>query len=62
MSKRQAHVDQVRKIIKEIDSLLLEGKLTKEVERFMLTEARTNLKSAEKHLNGFLQVDKNNAN
>ena len=62
MSKRQAHVDQIRKIIKEIDSLLLEGKFTKEVERFMLTEARTNLKSAEKHLNGFLQVDKNNAN
>ena len=61
MSKRQAHVDQVRKIMKEIDSLLLEGKFTKEVERFMLTEARTNLKSAEKHLNGFLQVDKNNA-
>ena len=62
MSKRQAHVDQIRKIIKEIDSLLLEGKFTKEVERFMLTEARTNLKSAEKHLNGFLQVDKYNGN
>ena len=62
MSKRQAHLDQVRKIVKEIDSLLLEGKFTKEVERFMLTEARTNLKYAEKHLNGFLQVDKNNAN
>ena len=58
MSKRQAHVDQIRKIVKEIDSLLLEGKFTKEVERFMLTEARTNLKSAEKHLDGFLQVDK----
>ena len=60
MSKRQAHLDQVRKIVKEIDSLLLEGKFTKEVERFMLTEARTNLKTAEKHLNGFLQVDKHN--
>ena len=62
MSKRQAHLDQVRKIVKEIDSLLLDGKFTKEVERFMLTEARSNLKTAEKHLNGFLQVDKNNAN
>ena len=62
MSKRQAHVDQIRKIVKEIDSLLLEGKFTKEVERFMLTEARTNLKSAEKHLNSFLQVDKFYAN
>ena len=51
MSKRQAHLDQVRKIVKEIDSLLLEGKFTKEVERFMLTEARTNLKYAENHLN-----------
>ena len=40
MSKRQAHVDQIRQIIKEIDSLLLEGKFTKEVERFQLTEAR----------------------
>ena len=60
MSKRQAHLDQVRKIVKEIDSLLLEGKFTKEVERFMLTEARTNLKYAENHLNGFLQVDKAN--
>ena len=62
MSKRQAHVDQIRKIIKEIETLLLDGKFTKEVERFMLTEARTNLTYAEKHLNGFLQVDKNNAN
>ena len=58
MSKRQAHVDQIRKIVKEIDSLLLEGKFTKESERFMLTEAIKNLKSAEKHLDGFLQVDK----
>ena len=62
MSERQAHVNQVRKIMKEIDSLLLAGKFTKEVERFQLTEARKNLESAEKHLNGFLQVDKNNAN
>ena len=62
MSTRQNHVDQVRKMMKEIDSLLLEGKFTKESERFMLTEARTNLKSAENHLDGFLQVDKFNAN
>ena len=62
MSKRQAHVDQIRKIVKEIDALLLEGKFTKESERFMLTEARTNLEIAEKHLSGFLQVDKYNAN
>ena len=61
MSKRQAHVDQIRKIVKEIDSLLLESKFTKESEKFMLTEARTNLETAEKHLNSFLQVDKFNA-
>ena len=61
MSERQAHVNQVRKIMKEIDSLLLAGKFTKEVERFQLTEAKVNLKIAEKHLNGFLQVDKANA-
>ena len=61
MSERQAHVNQVRKIMKEIDSLLLAGKFTKEVESFQLTEARKNLESAEKHLNGFLQVDKANA-
>ena len=62
MSDRQDHVDRIRKMIKEIDSLLLEGKFTKESERFMLTEARTNLESAEKHLNSFLQVDKFYAN
>ena len=62
MSDRQDHVDRIRKMIKEIETLLLAGKFTKEVERFMLEEAKTNLKYAEQHLNGFLQVDKNNAN
>ena len=60
MSERQAHVNQVRKIIKEIDALLLAGKFTKEVERFQLKEAKFNLKIAENHLNGFLQIDKHN--
>jgi len=62
MSDRQDHVNRVRKMIKEIEVLLLAGKFTKDVERFMLTEARANLKTAEKHLNGFLQVDKHNGN
>ncbi len=62
MSDRQDHVDRIRKMIKETETLLLAGKFTKEVERFMLEEAKTNLKYAEQHLNGFLQVDKNNAN
>ena len=59
--KKRKEVEKYHKIIKEIETLLLDGKFTKEVERFMLTEARTNLTYAEKHLNGFLQVDKNNA-
>ena len=55
-------MDLVRGLIKDIDSLLLAGQFTKEVERFMLTEARTNLKAAEKHLQGFLQVDNERGN
>ena len=47
MSERQAHVNQVRKIVKEIDALLLAGQFTKEVERFQLKEAKFNLKIAE---------------
>ena len=62
MSTRQKYLDLVRGLIKDIDSLLLAGQFTKEVERFMLTEARTNLKTAEKHLHGFLQVDKERGN
>ena len=60
MSERQVHVNQVRKIVKEIDALLLAGQFTKEVEKFQLKEAIFNLKIAEKHLVGFLQVDKYN--
>ncbi len=62
MSQRQTYVNRVRTLIKDIELLLVEGKFTKEVERFMLEEARTNLKITEKHLNSFLQVDKFNAN
>ena len=62
MSDRQDYVERIRKLIKEIEILLLAGKFTKEVERFMLGEARTNLKSAEVHMNGFLQVDKHDGN
>ena len=62
MSDRQDYVERIGKLIKEIEILLLAGKFTKEVERFMLGEARTNLKRAEEHMNGFLQVDKHNGN
>ena len=58
MSDRQQFVDRVRKLQEELNAVLLAGKFTKEVERFQVQEAITNLGYAEKHLNGFLQVDK----
>ena len=60
MSDRQTYVDRVRKLQEELNAVLLAGKFTKESERFMVQEAVQNLDSAEKHLNGFLQVDKYN--
>ena len=62
MSDRQTYVDRVRKLQEELNAVLLAGKFTKETERFMVQEAITNLEYAEKHLNGFLQVDKYNSN
>jgi len=61
MSDRQEYVDRVRKLQEELNAVLLAGKFTKESERFMVQEAVTNLGYAEKHLNGFLQVDKYNS-
>ena len=60
MSDRQQFVDRVRKLQEELKAILLAGKFTKESERFQVEEAITNLGYAEKHLNGFLQVDKYN--
>ena len=60
MSVRQEYVDRIRKLQEELNAILLAGKFTKETERFMVEEAVKNLDSAEKHLNGFLQVDKYN--
>ena len=62
MSDRQTYVDRVRKLQEELNAVLLAGKFTKEVERFQVQEAVTNLGYAEKHLNGFLQVDKYRGN
>ena len=62
MSKRQQYVDRVRKLQEELNVVLLAGKFTKEVERFMVQEAITNLGYAEKQLQGFLQVDKYRGN
>ena len=62
MSDRQTYVDRVRKLQEELNAVLLAGKFTKETERFQVEEAVKNLATAEKHLHGFLQVDKYNGN
>lgn len=62
MSIRQKYLDTVRDLQKELGEVLRTGKFTKEAERFMLQEAITNLEIAEKHLQGFLQVDKERGN
>ena len=58
MSKRQKYLDAVRDLQKELGEVLQVGKFVKEVEKFQLQEAITNLQYAEKHLQGFLQIDK----
>ena len=62
MSERQVFLNRVRTLIKDIELELKERQFTKEVERFMLQQAVDNLKRAEEHLNGYLQVDKHNGN
>ena len=62
MSDRQTYVDRIRKMQEELNAVLSAGKFTKEVERFQVEEAVKNLATAEKHLNGYLQVDKYNGN
>ena len=58
MSNRQQYVDRIRKPQEELKAILLAGKFTKEVEKFQVEEAVKNLGYAEKHLHGYLQVDK----
>ena len=62
MSERQKYLDTVRDLQKELGKVLQSGQFIKEVERFMLQEAITNLEITEKHLQGFLQVDKERGN
>jgi len=62
MSTRQKYLDTVRDLQKELGKVLEAGRFTKEVEKFQVQEAITNLKYAEKHLQGFLQVDKERGN
>ena len=62
MSTRQKYLDTVRDLQKELGEVLQAGRFTKEVEKFQVQEAITNLKYVEKHLQGFLQVDKERGN
>ena len=62
MSIRQKYLDTVRDLQKELGEVLQAGRFTKEVEKFQVQEAITNLKYVEKHLQGFLQVDKERGN
>ena len=62
MSTRQKYLDTVRDLQKELGKVLEAGRFTKEVEKFQVQEAITNLKYSEKHLQGFLQVDKERGN
>jgi len=55
-------LDRVRDLQTDIKTRLDKGKFTKEVEKFCLEEAITNLGYAEKHLHGYLQVDKYRGN
>ena len=55
---RQELVDTVRGLVTEIEQRLVTGKFVKEVERFVLEEAKTNLGYAEKHLHSFNQIEK----
>ena len=62
MSERQVFVNRIRTLIKDIELELKEGKFTKEVERYELSEAITCLSRTEEHLNSYLQIDKHNGN
>ena len=62
MSERQKFLDRVRDLQTDLKVVLDKGKFVKEVEKFQVKEALVNLATAEKHLHGFLQVDKERGN
>jgi hypothetical protein len=63
MSERQVFLDKVRDLKKDLEAELVKpNHFTKEVERFCVKEAIANLGYAEKHIQGYLQVDKYNGN
>ena len=62
MSNRQEFLDRVRDLQTDVKARLDKGQFVKGVEKFQLQEALTNLATAETHLQGFLQVDKERGN
>ena len=62
MSERHEFLDRVRDLQTDVKVRLGKGKFVKEVEKFQLQEALVNLATAEEHLHGFLQVDKERGN
>ena len=63
MSERQKFLDRVRDLKKDLEAELVKPKhFTKDVERFCVEEAITNLGYAEKHIQGYLQIAKYNGN
>ena len=62
MSERQEFLDRVRDLQTDVKVRLGKGKFVKEVEKFQLQAALVNLATAEEHLHGFLQVDKERGN
>ena len=59
MSERQKFLDRIRDLKNDLEAEMVKPRMfIKAVEPFMLEEAVKNLKTVEKYLNGYLQVDK----
>ena len=63
MSERQKFLDRIRDLKNDLEAEMVQPRMfIKAVEPFMLEEAVKNLKTVEKYLNGYLQVDKYRGN
>ena len=63
MSERQKFLDRIRDLKNDLEAEMVKHRMfIKAVEPFMLEEAVKNLKTVEKYLNGYLQVDKYRGN
>jgi len=63
MSERQKFLDRIRDLKNDLEAEMVKPRMfIKAVEPFMLEEAVKNLKTVEKYLNGYLQVDKYRGN